>query len=254
MSNAATVEALSGYTYSLTPINGYASTLSLPLNGSSLDSVSVYVKLTPTAAQSYSGNIVVSSTGATSRNVAASGTGITTPTITSQPSTTGQTLNQNQSIGVNALSVTATGTGILSYRWFVNSTGSTDTTASTFVTGATSASYTPSTATTGTFYYFCSVTNSCGATVSNASGAIDISSCPAASIPVDQATSLSFSSYTDSIRVNFVAASAADGYLVVRYPSSTTTPDNPTTNTTYTAGSVFGTSGRVVYFNIKYIV
>jgi hypothetical protein len=248
MTNAGNIEALAGYTYSLTPVNGYASTLSLPLNGSALDSVTIYVKFTPTAVQSYSGNIVVSSTGATSKNVAASATGITVPTITAEPSTAGQTLNQNQATGISALSVTATGTGTLSYRWFVNSTGSTDTTASTFVTGATAATYTPSSATTGTFYYFCSVTNTCGATVSNASGAIFVTSCPAAATPLEQATSLSFNSFTDSMRVNFVAASGADGYLVVRYPASTTTPDNPATNTTYTAGSVFGTGGRVVYF------
>jgi hypothetical protein len=244
----ATIAALSGYTYSLTPVSGYASTLTVPQSSGSIASTTIYVKFTPTAAQSYAGNISISSTGATTKTVAASGTGITVPSITTQPSTSGQTLLQNQSSGITALSVTATGTGTLSYRWFVNATGSTDTTASTFVTGATSASYTPSTTTGGTFYYFCTVTNTCGATVSSASGAIVVNVCPTPTTPVNQPTAITFSSYTDSLRVGFTAAAGADGYLVVRYPSATTTPDNPTDNTNYTAGAAFGTGGTVVYF------
>jgi len=220
LTNDVVVGALAGYSYSTAPAGTYTSSLTLtPVAGAV--SNTIYVKFSPTLAQSYLGNIVVSTVGGTSKNVAASGTGITTPTITTQPSSAGQSLSQNQVSGITALTIVATGTGTLTYRWFVNSTGSTDTTASAFITGATTTSYTPPSTTAGTFYYFCTVKNTCGTTVSSASGAIIVTSCPTPTAPVNQPTTLTFSNYTDSIRVNFVLASGADGYLVVRYPAGT---------------------------------
>jgi len=80
LTNDVTVSTLTGYTYSTTVNGTYTSTLTLTPSGGSLNQT-VFVKLTPTAATSYSGTIVVSSTGATSQNVSASGTGIAGPTV-----------------------------------------------------------------------------------------------------------------------------------------------------------------------------
>jgi hypothetical protein len=76
------------------------------------------------------------------------------PTISGQPqSSVSYTVGQT----ATALSVTATGSGILSYQWYDNGTNSNM--GGMPITGATGASYTPSTATTGTKYYYVIVTN-----------------------------------------------------------------------------------------------
>jgi hypothetical protein len=70
-----TVGALSGYSYSTTVGGTYTSTLTLtPTSGSV--STTVFVKFTPTSAIAFTGNIAVSGGGATTQNVAASGTGV----------------------------------------------------------------------------------------------------------------------------------------------------------------------------------
>ena len=70
-----TIAALAGYTYSTTLGGTYTSTVTLP-NSAGAVNATVFVKLTPTAAISYNGNISVSGGGATSQNVVASGTGV----------------------------------------------------------------------------------------------------------------------------------------------------------------------------------
>ncbi len=80
LSNDATIGALSGFTYSTSLTGTYTSTLTLTPSSGSINQT-VYVKLTPTAAASYNGTIAVSSTGATSQNVSASGAGIAAPTV-----------------------------------------------------------------------------------------------------------------------------------------------------------------------------
>jgi predicted RNA-binding protein with TRAM domain len=88
------VSSLPGFTFSTTIGGTYTSTLTLPQVGGTY-SQTIYVKFTPTAVQSYDGNIVVSGGGAsTSENVAASGSGISgtvnvTTTAASAISTTG---------------------------------------------------------------------------------------------------------------------------------------------------------------------
>ena len=75
--------ALSGFTYSTTAGGTYTTTLSITQPGGTF-SQQVFVKFTPTAVQSYNGNIVVSGGGASSSvNAAASGAGINTaPSVT----------------------------------------------------------------------------------------------------------------------------------------------------------------------------
>ncbi len=79
-----TISSLTGFTYSLSAAGTYSSTLVIPQAGGTLANTTIYVKFTPTALQSYNGNIVVSGGGAGSINVSASGSGTSqlTPTFT----------------------------------------------------------------------------------------------------------------------------------------------------------------------------
>ena len=77
-----TVGGLTGYTYSTTSGGSYTASLDLTQSGGTY-SQDVYVKFSPTAAQSYDGNISVGGGGASSINCAASGTGVNAaPTLT----------------------------------------------------------------------------------------------------------------------------------------------------------------------------
>jgi hypothetical protein len=77
-----TVAALAGFTYSTTAGGTYTSTLTLPQPGGSF-SQQVFVRFSPTAVQSYNGNIAVGGGGATAINVAATGAGVNSvPTVT----------------------------------------------------------------------------------------------------------------------------------------------------------------------------
>ncbi|MCX6266908.1 MAG: autotransporter-associated beta strand repeat-containing protein [Bacteroidetes bacterium] len=79
-----TVGALSGFTYSTISGGTYTTSLSLTQPGGSY-SQTIFVKFSPTAVQSYSGNIAVGGGGATSVNVAATGSGINTPPTVTTP-------------------------------------------------------------------------------------------------------------------------------------------------------------------------
>jgi hypothetical protein len=94
------------------------------------------------------------------------------PTISSHPQGSAYTVGQ----AAAALSVTATGSGILSYQWYRNTANSNS--GGTLISGATGTSYTPSTATTGTAYYYVIVTNT-DATV-NGTPTATVTSNPAA--------------------------------------------------------------------------
>ncbi|MGB4844946.1 MAG: lamin tail domain-containing protein [Ferruginibacter sp.] len=77
-----TVGALAGFTYSTTAGGTYTTTLSLTQPGGAY-SQDIFVRFTPTAVQSYNGNIPVGGGGATAINVAAAGSGVNTiPTVT----------------------------------------------------------------------------------------------------------------------------------------------------------------------------
>ncbi|MFT3981850.1 MAG: hypothetical protein QM687_15395 [Ferruginibacter sp.] len=73
-----TIGALAGYSYSTTATGTYTSTLSITHPVGAL-SQTIYVKFTPTAIQSYNGNIAVGGGGAPTVNVAASGSGVNAP-------------------------------------------------------------------------------------------------------------------------------------------------------------------------------
>ena len=76
------------------------------------------------------------------------------PTINTQPSSAGYLIGEEAS----ALSVDATASaGTLTYQWYSNTTKSTE--GATAIVGETSATYTPSVASVGTTFYYCSVTD-----------------------------------------------------------------------------------------------
>ncbi|MGB5006004.1 MAG: lamin tail domain-containing protein, partial [Ferruginibacter sp.] len=77
-----TVGALAGFTYSTASGGTYTTTLSLTQPGGAYTQ-EIFVRFTPTAVQSYNGNIPVGGGGATAINVAASGAGINAPAVSS---------------------------------------------------------------------------------------------------------------------------------------------------------------------------
>ena len=107
-----------------------------------------------------------------------------TPNITVQPSSGSATYDKGDA--ATALSVTASVSdgGTLSYQWYSNTTATNS--GGTLISGAESDTYTPSTATAGTLYYYCVVTNTLAghtsvSATSNVSGAITVNSdCPGA--------------------------------------------------------------------------
>ena len=104
-----TVGALAGFTYATTAGGTYTLSLSLTQPGGSY-SQQIFVRFTPTAIQSYNGNISVGGGGATSINVAATGAGVnTTASVTS-----GAASAITQTTATLAGSITANGCSAIS--------------------------------------------------------------------------------------------------------------------------------------------
>ncbi|MBF2707503.1 beta strand repeat-containing protein, partial [Flavobacterium soyangense] len=121
-----TVAALAGYTYSTTAGGTYTSTLSLVQPGGSY-SQPIYVKFTPTAVQTFYGNIAIGGGGATSVNVATTGSGIDcTPTVT-----TSTVLNITPEGATLSGEINADGGATVTERGFVYGTSANPTTANT---------------------------------------------------------------------------------------------------------------------------
>jgi len=97
------------------------------------------------------------------------------PAIASQ-STAAQTQCLNGAF--TSISVTATGSGTLTYQWYRNTTASNS--GGEIITGATNSSYAPLATDVGTLYYYCVVTGSCGTATSTISGAFTVN--PVASV------------------------------------------------------------------------
>lgn len=121
-----TVGALAGFTFDTTGGIGYVSSLSIPQTGGSF-SKQIFVRFTPTAVQSYDGNIPVGGGGATAINVAASGSGTIVPVLT----VPGGAVTTTQTTATVAGTITSTGcTAVTAYgiEWsllyaFPNGTG-----------------------------------------------------------------------------------------------------------------------------------
>lgn len=155
-----TVAALAGFTYSTTSGGTYTSSLSLTQPGGPY-SQQIFVRFTPTAVQSYNGNIPVGGGGATSINVAATGAGVNT--IASV--TTGAASAITQTAATLAGSITATGcSAITTYgveyslvNGFPNGTGTA--VASTNLSGGNFSSNVTGLAAGTTYYYHAYATN-----------------------------------------------------------------------------------------------
>ncbi|MBK6380322.1 MAG: hypothetical protein IPF72_11655 [Chitinophagaceae bacterium] len=121
-----TVGALAGFTYSTTAGGTYTTSLSLAQPGGAY-SQQIFVQFTPTAVQSYNGNIPVGGGGATAINVAAAGSGINTlATVTTGAATaiTTTTATLAGTIPANGCSaVTAYGVEWSTTNGFPNGTG-----------------------------------------------------------------------------------------------------------------------------------
>jgi len=158
-----TVGALAGFTYSTTAGGTYTTTLSLTQPGGAYTQ-DIFVRFTPTAVQSYNGDIPVGGGGATSINVAAAGSGINTiPTVTtgaaSAITTTSATLAGT--IPANGCSaVTAYGVEYSLTNGFPNGSGTA--VPSTNLTGINFSSNVSSLAPGTVYYYHAYATNAGG--------------------------------------------------------------------------------------------
>ncbi|MFZ4058574.1 MAG: beta strand repeat-containing protein, partial [Ferruginibacter sp.] len=103
------IDPLPGYTFATSAGGTYASTLVLTQSGGSYSQI-IFVKFTPTAVQSYSGNILITGGGATAINVAAVGAGVnsapsvTTGSASAITTTTATLAGSIPSIGCSSIS------------------------------------------------------------------------------------------------------------------------------------------------------
>ena len=166
-----------------------------------------YTPLATTVGTLYYYCVVHSSCG-TDVTSAVSGAFIVNPaTAINSQSTAGQTQCINGSF--TAISVTASGTGTLSYHWFKNTVASTS--GGTAV-GTDANTYTPLATTAGTLYYYCVVHSDCGADVtSDISGAFIVN-------PITTISSQSTATQTQCINGNFTPISVtASGLGTLNY-------------------------------------
>lgn len=162
-----TVASLAGFTFSTTAGGTYTSSLTLSQPGGAY-SQAIFVQFSPTAVQSYDGNIVVGGGGATDINVAASGSGVNTaPTVTAGgvSNITGTTADVAGTITVTGCSaVTAYGIEYSTTDNFTPGTG-TQVAGGTLTAGAYTSNLTGLTAAT-IYYYRAYATNSGGTSYS----------------------------------------------------------------------------------------
>jgi hypothetical protein len=160
-----TVAALGGFTYSTTVAGTYTAALSLTQPGGAY-SQQIFVKFTPTAVQSYNGNIAVGGGGGTTVNVAATGAGVNTaPSVTSAAASaiTQTTATVAGTIPANGCTaITAYGIEYSTTNGFPNGTGTA--VASTNLTGVNFSSALTGLAPSTIYYYHAYATNAGGTT------------------------------------------------------------------------------------------
>ena len=158
-----TLAALSGYEYSLDG-NTYSSTLSIPQSSSgTVANRTVFVRLTAASTGTPSGNLTFSSTNASSRTVAVSGTATTISIVTQPLVSVAVCQNGNYTLSANI-------TGSTALQWYSNSTnsntGGTSLGSSNF---AQTGGFVPNTNTPGTYFYYVVATSGSCSVTSNVS-------------------------------------------------------------------------------------
>ncbi|MEI6436153.1 MAG: hypothetical protein WCP32_15055, partial [Bacteroidota bacterium] len=119
-----------------------------------------------TITYSYSGNVNLK---AAANNTS---TALTVNSVTAIASQATATQTQCISGTFTPITVTATGTGTLTYQWYSNTIASTTGgTSLNAANGAQTSSYTPQATSSGTLYFYCIVSGSCGTATSSISGA-----------------------------------------------------------------------------------
>ena len=239
-----TVGALTGFTYSSTSGGTYTSTLTITPGSGSISQI-VYVKFTPTAVQSYNGDIAVSGGGASSVNCSVTGSGVNTlPTVTTTSPATAIT-NTTVTLSGN---VSDAGCQTITARGFCYGTSSNPDLTATVTTesgttGAVSSNITGLTPNT-TYHFRAYATSSAGT-----SYGADVTFLTWPNAPSAQPTNISFSSIlSTSLTSSFTAASGgADNYLVLRGTSAPT--GTPVNGTSYSQGNtnIGGGTNTVAY-------
>lgn len=196
-----------------TIISGANSAIYTPtttIAGTSYYYVIVSGSCTPTATSNVSGAINVSAL----------------PTITAQPSGSGQSICMNAT--ATDLSVTAIGAG-LSFQWYQNTINSN--TGGTSILGATSSTYKPLSNVAGTSYYYVKVAGTCAPIVTSAStGAITINSLP--TVQISQGNSLSIGA-SGSIQLTANASGGTSTYSYQWYKAGVEVSAAPTVSNNY---------------------
>lgn len=238
-----TVTAPAGYEISTSASSGFGSSLTLTQSGGVVNSTTIYARITSAASGAVSGNITIAATGYTSKTIALSGNANALPTISVQPATAAQTVCVNS--GLTALSLTAAaGSGtISSYQWYSNATASNS--GGTAIAGANAASYTPSSASAGSNYYYCIVTNSntC-AKVSNVSGLKTVEATPVVVLSsAPQTASQSVTQGTSIVPIVYQLSGSATGVSVTGLPTGITN------NVAGSASTVSGATSSLGTFN-----
>lgn len=257
------VTADAGFGVSTSTGGSFTSSLSLMPSSGTVSSTVIYVRANAGSSSGATGNIVCSSTLATSRTIAGTVTVYALPVFLANPASEAQ--SYCQSATATALSVNfAPGSGNqASYRWYANSVSS-NTGGTGIGVGATSISgasaltqtYVPPTTTAGTTYYYAVATNSYGCSAaSTVSGAITINAKPtvvtltslnssnginictgtkanltADSVTAGSTTGLVFSYAKDYLFTNAVAdpASVNSGSYYIKGTDSQTCSSSPT--------------------------
>ena len=162
-----TIGAVAGYAYSTSSTGPFTSTLTITQPGGSF-SQDIFVQFSPTAATTYNGNIAVGGGGASSLNVAVSGSGIAAGIATLNTPTSADITATSATLGANIASTNCSDVTVRGIEWstttgFANGAGTQVSESGIFGNGA----YT--TALTGlqansTYYWKAFVTNAAGTT------------------------------------------------------------------------------------------
>lgn len=219
--------SLTGFTYSL---NGttFTPTINIATSGGTLAATTVYVKFTPTSAQSYNGNIVVSGVGAPSQNRSVVASGInTTPTITTPTSTSITAFS-----AVLGGNVTAVGCNNITERGIYYSTDSNFADGAGTKVSETSGSYSTGTFTVnvtgltyGTTYYYKAFATSASGTSYTAKGTFSTLKIEPANHPTNfVATGVTTGAIVPQWTASVAGSQAPDGYLIKASTSAVVDP------------------------------